>query len=627
MGGDDDDAPGPPRSMMAEAQEDSGDDVGPPKPKRKKVLEFEQLYADHMPNAQMYEKSWMHRDTVTHVAWTKSHFLVTASVDGHVKFWKKQSTLVEFVKHFRAHLAPITCMAVSADGAYLCTGSADQALKIFDVVNFDMINLIKLSFTPSAVEWIHKPNAPKPRIAVADSESPRILILDSRGEGEPLAELKFHAAPVTLMKFNEKKGVVVSADQKGLVEYWSGEEPYAAPAPPAVAFKFKSDTDLYEFAKARTRPTSLAFSPDGEKFVTMSKDRFVRVFSFAKAKLLRKYDETLAVYHEYQKSENPTYKLESIDFGRRMAVEKELEKTEGAPASSAVFDESGHFILYPTMLGVKVVNIETNRLLRILGKVENGERFLQLALYQDKPKLAAAFVAGQGKLVHQTDPTLVCTAFKKQRFYLFTRREPDDNDTPEGGRDVFNEKPTKEMAALAPQPSGPLSTNAPAAHRATGPLSRSLAAPGPHAGPSPPPAPPCRCPKTIENFVTHARNGYFNGLIFHRVIKGFMIQTGDPIGDGTGGASIWGHDFEDEFHRNLRHDRPFTVSMANAGPNTNGSQFFITTVPTPWLDNKHTVFGRVVKGMENCLLIEKVKTDKHDKPVEDVKIVSVSLGS
>jgi peptidylprolyl isomerase domain and WD repeat-containing protein 1 len=86
--------------------------------------------------------------------------------------------------------------------------------------------------------------------------------------------------------------------------------------------------------------------------------------------------------------------------------------------------------------------------------------------------------------------------------------------------------------------------------------------------------------KTVENFVTHAKNGYYDNLIFHRVIKGFMIQTGDPFGDGTGGESIWGDDFEDEFHRDLRHDRPYTVSMANAGPNTNASQFFITVVPT-----------------------------------------------
>ncbi len=88
-----------------------------------------------------------------------------------------------------------------------------------------------------------------------------------------------------------------------------------------------------------------------------------------------------------------------------------------------------------------------------------------------------------------------------------------------------------------------------------------------------------RVPKTVENFAVHARNSYYNGHIFHRCIKQFMIQTGDPTGTGTGGTSIWGHEFEDEFHPNLKHDKPFTVSMANAGPNTNGSQFFITVIP------------------------------------------------
>jgi peptidylprolyl isomerase domain and WD repeat-containing protein 1 len=136
---------------------------------------------------------------------------------------------------------------------------------------------------------------------------------------------------------------------------------------------------------------------------------------------------------------------------------------------------------------------------------------------------------------------------------------------------------------------------------------------------------PDETPKTCENFTTHAKNGYYDGLLFHRVIKGFMLQTGDPLGDGTGGVSIWGGEFEDEITRDLRHDRPYTVSMANAGPNTNGSQFFITTVATPWLDGKHTVFGRVVKGADVVHSIEKLKTDKGDKPLIDVKMANITL--
>jgi peptidylprolyl isomerase domain and WD repeat-containing protein 1 len=133
------------------------------------------------------------------------------------------------------------------------------------------------------------------------------------------------------------------------------------------------------------------------------------------------------------------------------------------------------------------------------------------------------------------------------------------------------------------------------------------------------------CPKTAENFIVHCKNGYYNGCIFHRVIKDFMIQTGDPEGDGTGGESIWGGEFEDEFHPALKHDRPGTVSMANAGPNTNGSQFFITTVATPWLDNKHTVFGRVIRGMDVVTQIENLKTNSSDKPLEKVVIKKTTV--
>ena len=156
------------------------------------------------------------------------------------------------------------------------------------------------------------------------------------------------------------------------------------------------------------------------------------------------------------------------------------------------------------------------------------------------------------------------------------------------GRDVFNEKiDNKEgtegaTGAKAGGPSGKLADKA-VMYTTMGEIHLQLY--------------PQDCPKTVENFVTHARNGYYDNLIFHRVIRSFMIQTGDPDGDGTGGSSIWGDEFEDEIRPNLIHES-FTLSMANAGPNTNASQFFITTVPCPWLDGKHTVFGKVTRGME-----------------------------
>lgn len=160
-------------------------------------------------------------------------------------------------------------------------------------------------------------------------------------------------------------------------------------------------------------------------------------------------------------------------------------------------------------------------------------------------------------------------------------------------------------------------------------------------------------PKAVENFISHAENGYYNGLIFHRVINDFMIQGGDPTGTGRGGESIYGHSFEDEFDLSARNYRG-ALSMANAGPNTNGSQFFIVQAKsiddglisqmeeltdrgfpeevtenykkiggTPWLDFKHTVFGQVFEGMDVVDNIAQVKVGPHDKPVNDVIIEKI----
>lgn len=131
--------------------------------------------------------------------------------------------------------------------------------------------------------------------------------------------------------------------------------------------------------------------------------------------------------------------------------------------------------------------------------------------------------------------------------------------------------------------------------------------------------------KTVENFVGLAEKGYYNGVIFHRVIDNFMIQGGDPTGTGRGGESIWGKPFEDEVNTGLKHDSEGILSMANAGPNTNGSQFFITLKDTPWLDGRHTVFGKVISGMDVVKKIGKVKTGPNDRPVEDVVMEKVTI--
>lgn len=128
-------------------------------------------------------------------------------------------------------------------------------------------------------------------------------------------------------------------------------------------------------------------------------------------------------------------------------------------------------------------------------------------------------------------------------------------------------------------------------------------------------------PLAVANFVGHIESGYYNDLTFHRVIDGFMIQGGDPLGTGTGGESIWGKNFPDEFSPEARFDAEGMLAMANSGPMTNGSQFFITTSKPEWLNDKHTIFGKVVKGYDNVVKIEKIETGAQDKPVEAQKIV------
>nr|CAH0101271.1 unnamed protein product [Daphnia galeata] len=132
-------------------------------------------------------------------------------------------------------------------------------------------------------------------------------------------------------------------------------------------------------------------------------------------------------------------------------------------------------------------------------------------------------------------------------------------------------------------------------------------------------------PNTCRNFAELSRRNYYAGTKFHRIIRDFMIQGGDPTGTGRGGASIYGRNFSDEFHDELKHTGAGILSMANSGPNTNGSQFFITLAPTQWLDGKHSIFGRIYSGMSVVKRIGFVETDKDDRPTDDVKIVKCTI--
>uniref|UniRef100_A0A7S1KV78 peptidylprolyl isomerase n=1 Tax=Alexandrium catenella TaxID=2925 RepID=A0A7S1KV78_ALECA len=583
--------------------DDDDDDMGPmpapppaaTKAKKKKVLKNAHVYLDNLPKAEMYEKSFMHRDTVSFAISSHSTgFLVTGSVDGHIKFWKKQYEGIEFVKHFRSHMGTLLAMALSQDGRLLATVGDDNALKLYEVAAFDMTSMLKLPFKPLCAEFVHKKNSPAALVAVSVADSGLVHILSPEsGSPEPVRTLEVHSAPAHSIRYNPVIHTCLSADNTGALELWDPDTlqmPTEETRPGRLRFSFKSETHLYELLKNQTHAVSLSISSDGAFFVAVCEDARLRIFRFATAKMFRAYDESLEMFTAAQSDPNMLdLHLDRFDFGRRIAVEKEMRKSTALMYQQAHFDESCNFLIYPSMVGIKIVNIHTNKLVRVLGKVEQTERFLGVALFQPKPQKkkveqGVAVVEGQNDSKEMADPLAICTAYKKQRFFIFSTREPPET-TADYGRDIFNEKPTKEDAAVAAsiRTENPLGKQA-TIHTTMGDIVVKLFFQ--------------ECPKTVENFTVHSKNGYYDNTVFHRVIQGFMIQTGDPQGDGTGGESIWGGEFEDEFHRSLKHDRPFTLSMANAGPNTNGSQFFITTAVTDWLNGKHVVFGEVMEGMD-----------------------------
>lgn len=177
-------------------------------------------------------------------------------------------------------------------------------------------------------------------------------------------------------QYNPVYETCISVDKAGILEYWQGHK-HQYKFPRGVQFESKLDTDLFEFAKNKTYPCGLAVSPNGKRFATLSGDRKVRVFNFHTGKLYRVFDEALQRFTELQQT---TQQLPNMEFGRRMAVERELDKME-MNLGNIVFDESGYMIMYSTMLGIKLVNLYTNRCIKVLGKPENI-RPLQLALFQ-----------------------------------------------------------------------------------------------------------------------------------------------------------------------------------------------------------------------------------------------------
>ena len=373
--------------------------------------------------------------------------------------------------------------------------------------------MLQLETTPKCVCWIHRRGASLPLLAVSEEIGHTIRVYDGRGETQTSLHTisSLHRSPVIVMAYNNAYDCVISADENGMIEYWRPDGNFEKPD---NVFQYKSSTSLFEFKKAKSLPSSITISPLGSQFATFSfPDRKVRVFDFPTGKLYRTYDESLLTITEMQQAGTAMQKLEDVEFGRRLAVERELENPAVQHRINVIFDESGHFILYGSILGTKVINTLTNRVAKVFGKDEPF-RSLNLALYQGQPQkkgvVTVSMAASANPLLQEAeerDPMLISTGSGKVRFYMFTN----DEEISKSERDVQNEKPknlnSRQLIEAKPAESG----TAAVLHTTYGDIHIRLF--------------PEAAPKAVENFVTHSKNGYYNNTIFHRVIRKFMIQV------------------------------------------------------------------------------------------------------
>ena len=591
---------------------------------------------NYLPTTNNYSLSYLQSDIIDNIFCTnKTDFIFTTSYDGVIQFWKKLPKGIEFVKKFKAHLNKITGTSINKNGNLLCTCSQkDLFIKIFDIINFDLFDYIQLNYYPSLCEYIIADEKSMNNIiAISEKDKGIIHVYDTNKKKEISLVTIHNNSIITGLKFNFKYNICLSTSNLGLIEYWSKsinntnkndlnnfiygndndnineiiDDSISFDFPKhSIKFKFKSQTDLFKLYDKNKKNSiiNLTLSPRNNYFGVTDKLKNIYIFHFLTAKIVYTITDNTCVYEDNDtKEEN---------------IEKDIEKyIEIQYQPNVQFDESEKYLYYPCWEGIKLVNMKTKELVKILGKKEKL-RFISICLYQGESQRNKTGIITETKMRNEDninadkiiDPLLIANAYKSNRFFIFSKNEPDNKIK----RDMMNEdidelKNKANINAKNAKNKDIIDLPEKAVIDTTkGEIFIKLYV--------------NECPKTTKNFITLGKRGYYDGLIFHRVIKNFMIQTGDPKGNGTGGESIYGKPFKDEFNENLKHEA-FMVSMANAGPDTNGSQFFITTVPCHWLDNKHTVFGKVYDGSDVVKVIEDTKVDKNNKPYEDIKIVTI----
>jgi len=527
-----------------------------------------------IPTSSHYKVSLAHRQVVTKVITSLKHgYVVTASDDGIVKFWKRQpadsSETLEFVKSFTAHIGSVLALAVSHDGGDTAVSvGSDNCMKLYDISTFDVTGMIKAQEGTTLGCHASFLGQDQSLLAVSTDANNILVYSTTTLSPDPVKNIQLHASPITAMAYNAKYRCMMSADLKGILEVWDCTIEKVGSPPTrdnGIAYTSKMDTQLYELMRKKTFCMALAISPTGSHFCVFGNDLKVRLYNHASGNIVVTYDERPKVYD----ASFAKFGMDAIDYGRRAAVERELAQettlTGGVLTKDVLtpshqllnlsFDPSGKFLLIPTCIGIKLIEWESNKLVTVIGKKDASTlRFINICLCSGDAKVnrqmqlarsGGSSAAMDHDQAAKSDALLIALAFRKKRLYVFSHDDPlEKEDVDEEvmvRRDVLNEPPDAEDRLVMDGASAQAQKmGSEAILRTTmGDIHIKLFTQ--------------EVPKTIENFCGHAKSGYYDNVIFHRVIKGFMLQTGDPLGDGTGGESIWGGEFEDEFVREYVH--------------------------------------------------------------------------
>lgn len=537
---------------------------------------------EEIPSSSHYQVSFMHKTNVTHlVSSARYGYVVTACEEGIVKFWKRTSTVVddslalnargkdeppttpclEFVKSFTAHIGPLAALCIDeSDDTIASIGKDDGLIKFYDVSTFDVKSMIKAkpdsgsSFSGAAT--FLEDNSKELLLAIAHATDGKISIY-SVATLQLVQTLSLHSKPVTALAYNSQHRCCISGDEIGILEIWDATKGTAdgqvAGAPCSMQrngleYPSKLDTDLFKLAKKKTYPRCISMSLN--YFVVYGADHRVFIFNLSTGKMEVRYDERLSVYA----SKNfANYGMDSIEFGKRAATEREMEDQGNKPSKLVEMDPSEQYLLVSTMIGIKIIDWKKNKLVKVIGQSDASQyRFLSFCLCLGDAKMNQQMQLARGtgnatavgdKKADVNNSVVVALAYQQRRFYVFSRVDPlleQEGSTDNlSNRDVWNEAPTAQDQLLVSESQhGGGSQNKIASTAILRTTKGDI-----HIKLFP------EVPKTLENFTEHARSGYYDGVLFHRVIANFMLQTGDPLGDGTGGESIWGGEFEDEFVR------------------------------------------------------------------------------